>query len=125
MVPASNTVKVFPELKSTAKHLVKGRKAEDRVLSYLLTQDFFLIDRNRKTPFAEIDLILKNGQSVYCVEVKTLKSWDFLPQRISKEQVRRLKRAAQYLSEKISENVLLRWAFVLPSGQVFILDDYQ
>lgn len=119
-----NTVEVSPELKSTARHILKGRQAEDQALRYFLSQGFVFWARNFKTPFSEIDLLLKKDDCLYSIEVKSLIRWEDLPTRVHRRQVQRLQRSLLYLLSEWDCDVKLLWAFVLPDGTVFILDDY-
>lgn len=47
-----------------------GQGAEAAVAEYLAEEGYEIIDRNWKTPFSEIDIVVKRDKTVYFVEVK-------------------------------------------------------
>jgi putative endonuclease len=54
-----------------------GRWGEQVAAEYLQNQGYELVDRNVRTPYGEIDLILKRGEIMVFVEVKTRTSAGF------------------------------------------------
>lgn len=48
-----------------------GNKGEDLALKYLQKKGYFLLGRNIKFKFGEIDLFMKDGKTLVVVEVKT------------------------------------------------------
>lgn len=58
------------------RHLQKGCAAEDKALEYLQSNGLTLYQRNYRTPFGEIDLIMieKNPSYLVFVEVRYRKS---------------------------------------------------
>ncbi|MFK8102772.1 MAG: YraN family protein [Saprospiraceae bacterium] len=62
-----------------AKHLLLGRKGEQMALDFLLAKGYQLLERNWRFSRAEVDLILKDGEILVFVEVKT-RSYDFYGQ---------------------------------------------
>ncbi len=48
----------------------RGRQAEDHALSHLLNAGLKLVDRNYRSRFGEIDLIMGEGTTVVFVEVR-------------------------------------------------------
>ncbi len=71
------------------------------MLAHYLKLGFLLRARNWKSPFSEIDLVLKSpdGETVL-VEVKSVTSFEFLHQRIKRTQAIRLKRALVFACER-------------------------
>lgn len=54
-----------------------GNCGEDRAAEYLLNKGYELVRRNFRTNQGEIDIIVKNGECVVFVEVKTLPKGNF------------------------------------------------
>ena len=54
-----------------------GRWGEQIAAEYMQKQGYELVDRNVRTPYGEIDLILKRGEIIIFVEVKTRTSAGF------------------------------------------------
>lgn len=74
------------------------------------------------TPFAEVDLVFKNKKSeIVLLEVKTLKNWAWMENRISHAQQLRLIRAAQWLQSSQNQSVHLAAAFVVKNKVLFRL----
>ena len=53
------------------QHLILGAKGEDIALKYLCAKGMDLVQRNWKTRLGEADLIMRDGEEVVLVEVKT------------------------------------------------------
>ena len=51
-------------------HLALGRKGENLAADFLINRGLKLIERNVRTPFGEIDLVLLDGDMVVFTEVK-------------------------------------------------------
>jgi putative endonuclease len=78
-----------------------GRAGEDLALEHMRRRGFALVDRNHRTRFGEIDLIVFDGTTLVFCEVKTRRAgsghpWDALGPT-KQRQVRRM--AAAYLAE--------------------------
>ncbi len=59
----------------------KGKKAEEIAEKYFLSQGFEVIDKNFRTRAGEIDLIVRKGELLVFVEVKsTSLSQEFIPE---------------------------------------------
>lgn len=54
-----------------------GNCGEDRAAEYLLNKGYELIRRNFRTNQGEIDIIVRNGECIVFVEVKTLPKGNF------------------------------------------------
>lgn len=54
-----------------------GNCGEDRAAEYLLNKGYELVRRNFRTNQGEIDIIVKNGECIVFVEVKTLPKGNF------------------------------------------------
>ena len=53
-----------------AKHLQHGQLAEDRAQRYLRKQGLKLVARNYRSPYGEIDLIMRQRETLVFVEVR-------------------------------------------------------
>ncbi len=53
------------------KHLRLGAKSEQQACEYLLKKAFTLIEKNYTTRYGEIDLIMKDGEELVFVEVRS------------------------------------------------------
>lgn len=92
----------------------KGDIGEDVALSYLINKGFSLLARNYLKPWGELDIVMKQGDKLHFVEVKTVsRESKYMPHRagdlkdsirpeenMHKKKLIRLHRAIQtYLSE--------------------------
>lgn len=60
----------FWEKPGKAAHLTAGQQAEDRALAYLQKQGLRLLDRNYRCKGGEIDLVMREGETLVFVEVR-------------------------------------------------------
>ena len=116
-----------PASKNTSRiHLSaqqQGLRCEQIALDHYLSKYYQLVGQRVKTPFAEVDLVLKSPQDeIVLVEVKSLSSFDFLAERISKTQKQRLIRAHRYFLTK-HDRVRLELAVVSHEGELLIFDE--
>ncbi|MCK6599267.1 MAG: YraN family protein [Bdellovibrionaceae bacterium] len=93
------------------EHL-KGLRYEQIVLSYYLDKNWILLGQRIKTPFAEVDLLLKQGKLLKLIEVKSLGNEAFMNYRIRQRQKERLIKAGQFLHFKWKMDVELEIVFV-------------
>lgn len=68
----SGGVKLSLKDSSTPKHLKTGMVGEDIAAKWYLDRGFELLERNYWQKWGEIDLIMKQGQKVYFIEVKSV-----------------------------------------------------
>jgi putative endonuclease len=81
------------------------------------------VARRWKSPFAEIDLVLRSSENlIYLVEVKKVSSFEFLSHRLSARQIKRLKRAHMACCEQWGE-VVLQLAVVSQQAEVLIIEN--
>ncbi len=80
-----------------SSHLSFGRRGEDLAASYLAKKGLLLVERNVRTPYGEIDLILLDGEVVVFTEVKTRSASTFGGPRsaVNSKKRRRISMAAQ------------------------------
>jgi len=86
------------EKKTVPEHLQTGILGETLAAEYLKDRGFFLIERNYRKKWGEIDLILKKDTTIHFVEVKT----------VSYETVEDLKEAVSHGTYRPEENVHFR-----------------
>ena len=86
-----------------------GQKGEDEAVKYLKNKGFYVLDRNYRKPWGELDIIAKKGSKFYFIEVKTVtREWAgggnnfYEPEdNIHPWKIKRLSRAIEtYLLEK-------------------------
>ena len=117
--PASTTAAVLP----ASKNISRGLFCEELVVRDYLKRGYRCVRRRWKSPFAEIDLLLKSpDQTWLLVEVKSVPSLEYLHVRIAENQKRRLQRALQYCLEK-QPGTRLELAVVSQSGEILIFQD--
>lgn len=88
-------------MSSDPRHTL-GRQGEDQALAHLLRLGYVLVAANHRTRFGELDLVMRDGDALVFVEVKSRRAqrpaavWEALDDR-KRRQVRRMARA--YLHE--------------------------
>jgi len=78
----------------------KGRWAEKAALFYLRLKGYKLVFHRYKTPVGEIDLIVKKGDFIVFVEVKTRKTKVLAYSAVPQKSQKRLRNAALYFIQK-------------------------
>lgn len=84
-----------------------GRWGEEKALAYLLRQGYVLIERNYRTSYGEIDLIMGHEDMLVFVEVKTRSSTRYGQPEAAVSPLKQshlLQSAEQYLQEHPGEN---------------------
>jgi len=83
-----------------------GSTGEDLALKYLEKKGFLLIGRNIRLKFGEIDLLMKDKDTLVVVEVKTKSALDFgLPQEeVDFHKKKKLILLARAVSQKFPES---------------------
>ena len=71
------TVKIKPA------HLISGEQAEQQACDFLITQGLTMVERNFRSPYGELDLIMVDGETLVIVEVRFRKKCE-IRQRIGK-----------------------------------------
>ena len=81
-----------------------GKLAEFLIYLSYACRGFRLIARRQRTPFGEIDLVLRRRAHIRFIEVKYRKSCPDIAQLIPAKQMARLARASTYLYHQLSCN---------------------
>ncbi len=91
----------------------RGQYCEDLVLKDLQKHGYQLVIKNLKTPYAEIDIVLKHAIKPWLmVEVKSSKSSSFDRFRLSTSQRKRQERAHLFLEPKFQTEIQIILAIV-------------
>ena len=75
----------------------RGRRAELIALLSLMLRGYRPVARNLKTPVGEIDLVMRRGQMLAVIEVKTRGSYADAAEAILPQQQARIRRATEWL----------------------------
>ena len=78
----------------------RGRAGETRAALWLQAKGWRILDRRRKTPAGEIDLIAKRGKVIAFVEVKWRKSSDQLDHAIDEYRLSRVAAATEAVAHE-------------------------
>ncbi|MCB2087371.1 MAG: YraN family protein [Sphingomonadaceae bacterium] len=82
----------------------QGREGERRAALWLQAQGWRILDRRRKTPLGEIDLIAKRGAIVAFVEVKWRRKAEDLDHAIDEYRLRRVAAAVEAVAHEYAAN---------------------
>lgn len=93
-----------------AGHLIAGADAENTACAYLKNRGLRLIDRNCRSPYGEIDLIMNDNETLVFIEVRYRKDtrYGLAQETIGPGKQQRVIRSAQwYLQQnsKLSDRV--------------------
>ncbi len=80
-----------------------GKWGEDTAIAYLSQRGYEILARNARTPYGEIDIIAKQGDTIIFIEVKTLtSSRNFFPEQnvTPRKREHMLACAEHYAAEK-------------------------
>ena len=85
-----------------------GKWGEDAVAAYLAEHGYEVVARNARTPYGEIDIIARQGETTIFVEVKTLtSSKNFFPeQNVTTRKQAHMLACAEYYA---AENAIDHW----------------
>ena len=103
---------------------MKGSWAEDAALRYLLDKGYELIGRNRRAPYGELDLWMKDGEAYVAVEVKQRRGERFgTPlEAITPKKIERMQASAIHLLERDDVSVRLEAVLVYGSERNHRID---
>lgn len=92
----------FQWLKREAPHLKTGRRGEALAEKFLRKAGFEVVARNVRVGYDEIDLIVRQGDTLVFVEVKTRKNEDFgrAASAVNRAKRKKLSRAAVHFLKR-------------------------
>lgn len=90
-----------------------GRMAEDLALRYLQKHDMTLLERNFRSRFGEIDLIMQENNTIIFVEVRARKNTAFLhpAETIDFSKRNKIRRTSQVFMQKTPARDQFDWRF--------------
>lgn len=90
-----------------------GRMAEDLALRYLQKHDMTLLERNFRSRFGEIDLIMQENNTIIFVEVRSRKNTAFLhpAETIDHSKRTKIRRTSQVFMQKTPASSHFDWRF--------------
>jgi putative endonuclease len=94
----------------SGRNQVVGQWGEAIAAQYLEEKGCEVLDRNVRTPYGELDLVVRQGEQIVFVEVKTRRGTLFgMPEAAvdQRKQARLLASAQHYLQSK--QEILLDW----------------
>lgn len=91
-----------------ARHLDLGRSGEDRAAKYLQSIGYRIIERNKRYPLGEIDIVAKDGSSLVLVEVKAGRTgkYGYAFERVGTQKKQKLRNLARRFSQDHPNAVL-------------------
>ena len=90
-----------------------GRMAEDLALRYLQKHDLTLLERNFRSRFGEIDLIMQENNTIIFIEVRSRNNNAFLHpvETIDHTKRNKIRKTSQVFMKKTSAWNLYNWRF--------------
>ncbi|MCP5396808.1 MAG: YraN family protein [Sphingomonadaceae bacterium] len=82
----------------------QGREGERRAALWLQAKGWRILDRRRKTPLGEIDLIAKRGSLVAFIEVKWRRKVEDLDHAIDEYRLRRVATAVEAVAHEYAQH---------------------
>jgi putative endonuclease len=109
---------VFGSLKTKAAHLLRGISAEQQAHDFLLSKGLKPICRNYRCKHGELDLIMRDQQSLVIVEVRYRKSDTFgsALESITRSKQERIISATQHYLSTVRDDCPIRFDVVAISG---------
>jgi len=79
-----------------------GVEGENLAVRFLTKKGYSVIQRNHKTPFGEIDIIARDGDTIVFIEVKTRRDamFGYPFEAVTKRKIRKLKNSALFYLKK-------------------------
>jgi putative endonuclease len=97
-----------------------GAQGEDMALKFLLQQGYRFLDRNFRTRFGELDLVLMDGNEIVFAEVKKRAStaFGYPEEMVNWKKKRNLRKTAHiYLDRKRLDEFFYRFDTIAISGE--------
>ncbi|WPQ60816.1 YraN family protein [Chitinophaga sancti] len=86
-------------------YLDLGKKGEEIASAHFLAQDYIILHANWKLGRKEIDLIVRKGECLVFVEVKTLATdiWGFPEKNVTERKIRHIRAVANGYMDRMRE----------------------
>lgn len=97
------------------KAYLKGRYGEWIAALYLWCLGYEILENRFKTPFGEIDLLVRKKRILVAVEVKSRSSFQRAAFSVTPFQQRRIEKALAYYLARKPQNVFIRFDAILIS----------
>lgn len=107
---------------SKAKHLIAGESAEELVYRYLITQGLKPVARNFHCRQGELDLIMKDGDTLAVIEVRYRKSdkYGSALESVTAQKQSRIIAATQFYLAQHKSSCPIRFDVVAVSGDTSV-----
>ncbi|WP_411726665.1 YraN family protein [Methyloglobulus sp.] len=109
---------MFDSLKTKAAHLLRGKSAEDQAHDFLVSKGLKPVCRNYRCKQGELDLVMRDQQSLVIIEVRYRKS-DFYGsalESVTHSKQARIIAATQHYLSTLRVDCPLRFDVVAISG---------
>jgi putative endonuclease len=109
---------VLNAIKAKAAHLLRGASAEDQAQDYLVGKGLKLVCRNYRCKHGELDLVMRDQQSLVIVEVRYRKSdvYGSALESVTANKQAKIIAATQHYLSTIRADSPLRFDVVAISG---------
>ncbi|EKD50441.1 MAG: hypothetical protein ACD_62C00542G0001 [uncultured bacterium] len=96
-----------------------GNQGEDTAATYLRSKGYRIIEQNVRTRYGEVDLIARQGNKIFFVEIKTRTgpTYGQALDAITPDKIRKMTNTAQALINKHKE-----WQTLIPFLSVLAID---
>ncbi len=120
-----NTVKLLEELKSTSnpKHVL-GLRAELLAIKHYIEKGFILKSHRERYFKTEVDLVVESPQKLVLIEVKYTTHKDYILNRLSQSQRRKLESVFLRVIPCTSKEVEFHLVIVDAQGELEIFEDF-
>ncbi len=104
--------------KLRSAHLLRGEKSEQQACRYLIKQGLLLVEKNFRSKYGELDLLMMDGQTLVIVEVRYRKSnvYGSAVESITAKKQLRIIAAAQYYMLVNKTDSLIRFDVISMSS---------
>jgi putative endonuclease len=110
---------VFDSLKTKAAHLIRGKTAEDQALDFLINKGLIPVARNYRCKQGELDLIMRDRNSLVVIEVRYRKSdvYGSAMESITPSKQAKIIAATQHYLSTLTADTPLRFDVIAISGK--------
>lgn len=106
-----------------SKNTERGLYCEQIVIKYFQKQGYRLIQHRAQTPFAEVDILMQDPlDCLVLIEVKSVKSFEFLSRSLGVKQKKRLLKTLEYFVAQ-SKKARLEFMAVNQANEVLSLPE--